>query len=181
MTTLSEQMIIDCAGKAGGCSGGIMQDALEWIRDNGGIMSDNDYSYKGRKGSCKKNPSKYVDLKVTGTKRLGTSGKTWDCVDENEIKEFLYEVGPLVAALNSDFLKNYKSGILDVPIERCTVAGINHGVLLVGYGTDDSTGMDYWIAKNNKGKDWGESGYFRVRRGAGTCGINCYIMTAVVE
>ena len=33
--------------------------------------------------------------------------KIWDCVDENQVKEFLYENGPLIAALNGDYLKSY--------------------------------------------------------------------------
>ena len=60
-------------------------------------------------------------------------------------------------------------------------SGINHAVTLVGYGSDSATGLDYWIVKNSWGKSWGESGYFRIRRGNGTCGINCYITTATVS
>jgi len=182
MTPLSEQMIVDCDNVDGGCRGGLMIDTIEWIKNNGGIMAEKDYPYKGKKGlSCKKKPEKYVDLKVTGYKRLGSTDRIFDCVDENQIKEFLYENGPLIAAVNSDHLKSYTGGIVDVPMEICHYSGINHGVLIVGYGTEGSTNMDYWTVKNSLGKDWGESGYFRIRRGAGTCGINCYIMTATIE
>ena len=182
MTPLSEQMIVDCDNVDGGCRGGLMKDTIEWIKSNGGIMAEKDYPYKGKKGlSCKKKPEKYVDLKVTGYKRLGSTDRIFDCVDENQIKEFLYENGPLIAAVNGMFLQDYIKGILDYPSDICSSAYINHGVLIVGYGTEGSTNMDYWTVKNSLGKDWGESGYFRIRRGAGTCGINCYIMTATIE
>jgi len=47
----------------------------------------------------------------------------------------------------------------------------NHAVLLVGYGTDDTTGEDYWLVKNSWGTQWGEDGFFRIRRGVDECGI----------
>ena len=182
MTPLSEQMIVDCDNVDRGCHGGLMIDTIEWIKSNGGIMAEKDYPYKGKKGlSCKKKPEKYVDLKVTGYKRLGSTDRIFDCVDENQIKEFLYENGPLIAAVNGRFLQDYIKGILDYPSDVCSSAYIDHAVLIVGYGTEGSTNMDYWTVKNSLGKDWGESGYFRIRRGAGTCGINCYIMTATIE
>ena len=111
MTPLSEQMIIDCDTEHGGCSGGLMQYSLDWIKKNGGIMAEKDYLFSGIKGPCKKKEEKYVDLKVTGYKKLGEPDKVWNCVDENQIKEFLYANGPLIAAINGDYLKSYTGGI----------------------------------------------------------------------
>ena len=144
-------------------------------------MLDSDYPYKGIKSTCKSDKTKYVDMTITGYQKLGSSWSTWSAVDEDEIKEFLYQTGPLAIALNADPLQTYRSGILDATSTKCPTSGINHAVTLVGYGTDSSSLMDYWIIKNSWGISWGESGYFRIRRGNGTCGVNCYITTALVS
>ena len=178
MIDLSEQMLIDCDSYDSGCNGGLMEYAFEWIKENG-IMKEEDYPYTGYKGTCKADPSKYIDMKVTGYKKLGSSTSTWSPVDEDEVKEFLYETGPLSVALNANPLQTYTGGVLDP--SNCPVSGINHAVTLVGYGYDSASGKYYWIVKNSWGKSWGENGYFRIRRGNGTCGINCYITTATVS
>ena len=176
--TFSEQMLVDCDTSDSGCNGGLMEYAFTWLKKNGGIMTDTDYPYKGTKGTCRSDKSKYVDMTITGYKKLGSSYSTWSAVDEDEVKEFLYETGPLAIALNADPLQTYSSGILDLTSAKCPTSGINHAVTLVGYGTGS---LNYWIVKNSWGKSWGESGYFRIRRGNGTCGINCYITTATVS
>ena len=181
MKTFSEQMLVDCDTSDSGCNGGLMQYAFNWLKSNGGIMTDTDYPHKGVKQSCQKDSSKYADFKVTGYKKLGSSWQTWSPVDEGQVKDFLYETGPLAVALNANPLQTYVSGILDLTSSQCPTSSINHAVTMVGYGYDSATGLDYWIVKNSWGKSWGEEGYFRIRRGNGTCGINCYITTATVS
>ena len=175
---LSEQILVDCDTYDSACNGGLMEYAFQWIKENG-METEEDYPYTGYKGSCKADPSKYIDMKVTGWKKLGSSTSTWSPVDEEEIKEFLYETGPLAIALNANPLQTYSGGILDKTSSQCPVSGINHAVTLVGYGAESD--VDYWIVKNSWGANWGENGYFRIRRGTGCCGVNCYITTALVS
>ena len=171
---LSEQLLVDCDTQDSGCNGGLMEYAFTWLKSNG-LEKESDYPYTGTKGTCKKDTSKYVDMKVTGYKQLSD----WSAGDEAEIKEFLYENGPLAVALNANPLQTYTSGILDLTSSQCSPSGLNHAVLLVGYGSQ--SGTDYWIVKNSWGSSWGEQGYFRIARGKSTCGINYYVITATVS
>ena len=181
MKTFSEQMLVDCDTYDSGCNGGLMEYTFTWLQENGGIMTDTDYPYEGYDATCRSDPTKYVDMKITGYKKLGSSTSTWSPVDEDEIKEFLYETGPLAIALNANPLQTYTGGILDKTSSQCPSSGINHAVTLVGYGNDEASGKDYWIVKNSWGLSWGEDGYFRIKRGSGTCGCNCYITTGTVS
>ena len=179
MEIMSEQMLVDCDTMDSACNGGLMEYTFTWLKQNGGIMRQSDYPYKGYKGSCSTDSSKYVPMKITGYTKLGSSTSTWSPVDEDEIKEFLYETGPLAVALNANPLQTYSSGILDKTSSQCPTSGINHAVTMVGYGNENGT--NYWIVKNSWGVSWGENGYFRIKRGSGVCGINCYITTATVS
>jgi cathepsin L len=98
--------------------------------------------------------------------------------NEVVLAQKLASVGPvsvLIAATTN--FQSYQSGIFSD--STCVATALNHGVLLVGYGTDAKAG-NYWIVKNSWGTSWGESGYFRIARGKNMCGIASYAMYPTV-
>ena len=64
---------------------------------------------------------------------------------------FWRKYGILGVGINANGLQLYISGILDLTKNKCPSDEINHFALLVGYGIDSSSGMDYWIVKNHGG------------------------------
>ena len=76
--------------------------------------------------------------------------------------------------LSNDIMMYFRSGV--IPASECASAGINHAVIVIGYGTE--YGKDYWLCKNSWGVGWGDYGYFKLARNGkstafsdGTCGI----------
>jgi len=78
---------------------------------------------------------------------------------------------PVSIAIEADkaVFQSYKSGVLS----GLCGSSLDHGVLVVGYGTDP-TGGDYWKVKNSWGASWGSEGFVLLKRGkggTGECGI----------
>lgn len=107
----------------------------------------------------------------------------WKAIDQNEtiIAEQLMTIGPLSVALDAELLQFYHKGVFD-PI-FCSKTSLDHAVLMVGFGTEKDLfrTKPYWKIKNSWGPKWGENGYFRIYRGAGTCGINTQVTTAILQ
>ena len=167
----SEQQLVDCDKVDQGCNGGLMENAIDYIKNAGGIELSKDYPYKGTDGRCRFDQSK-ASLKVKAFRFAPSE-------NEEDIKNMLFTTGPLSVALNADTLQFYRNGIVDYDANYCDPQGINHGVAIVGYGSEN--GKDYWIVKNSWGSSWGEKGFFRIARGKGTCGINTYVVSADLE
>ncbi|EEF52357.1 low-temperature-induced cysteine proteinase [Ricinus communis] len=164
LISLSEQELVDCDRSYNeGCNGGLMDYAFQFIINNGGIDSEEDYPYLARDGTCdtyRKNAKvvtidNYEDVPVNDEKALqkAVANQPVSVAIEAGGREFQF----------------YQSGIFT---GRCGTA-LDHGVAAVGYGTEN--GKDYWIVRNSWGKSWGESGYIRMERNiataTGKCGI----------
>lgn len=52
LISLSEQELVDCDKTDGGCEGGYMDYAFEWVINNGGIDTESNYPYTGQDGKC---------------------------------------------------------------------------------------------------------------------------------
>jgi C1A family cysteine protease len=172
LTALSNQQLLDCdTVNNNGCNGGSMQNAFDYLKQNGGIQAYSDYPYKGTQGSCQFNKGKAM-VQIDGWVSAGTT-------DENKIRDMLYQKGPLSVAVNATPFQYYSGGIADYSRQDCDPNATNHAVTLVGYGTEN--GKDFWIVRNSWGSNWGENGYFRIARGKGTCGINTYVVSSKVK
>ena len=75
--------------------------------------------------------------------------------------------GRITIGINASPMQKYHGGI-DNPM-HCDKQALDHAVLIVGYGTED--GKDYWKIKNSWNTDWGEDGFYRVKRGSNVCGL----------
>ena len=163
LQTLSPQELVDCSSSYGnyGCSGGIMDRALDFIIDNG-VCSESEYSYTASDNTCKQ---------CTPVASIS------DCQDIPSNNQLLLKeavsIQPVIVAIEADrtYFQFYKSGILD-----STLCGTNldHAVVVVGYGEED--GQKYWIVRNSWGTSWGDNGYVKILRSestndSGICGI----------
>lgn len=95
--------------------------------------------------------------------------------NEELMKINLVKNGPMAVSFEvyNDFF-HYKGGVyvhtgLQEKFNPFEIT--NHAVLLVGYGVDAATGVKFWTVKNSWGTQWGEDGYFRIRRGTDECAI----------
>ena len=170
LTDLSEQQLIDCDKVDHACLGGWTHRAFQWLTDNGGVASAADYPYTAHHADCKFVPS-MAAVQVTGYHNISQN--------ETEIAQALVELGPLSIGVVADPWQFYWRGILGPWF--CN-GGINHGVLLVGYGNGWGiiSKADYWLVKNSWGGSWGEKGYIRLERGLGTCEMHKYVNTATI-
>jgi len=165
LTSLSEQNLVDCSGPYGnqGCSGGLMDQAFQYIKDNKGVDTERSYPYEAEDDVCRFNRSA-VGASDTGFFDIPSG-------DEMKLQAAVATVGPISVAIDATGnFQHYSSGVFKDP--TCTPDALDHGVLAVGYGTDPQDG-DFWIVKNSWGSEhWGEQGYIRMARNHDNmCGI----------
>ncbi|KAK2969074.1 hypothetical protein RJ640_021113 [Escallonia rubra] len=184
LLNLSEQQLVDCDHTCDakdrtacddGCSGGLMTNAYTYLIKAGGIQEEDSYPYTGKHGECKFKSEK-VAVRVMNFTNIP--------IDENQIAANLVHHGPLAVALNAVFMQTYIGGV-SCPI-ICGKRWINHGVLLVGYGSNGFSILrfshqPYWIIKNSWGKHWGERGFYRICRGHGMCGMNTMVSAVMTQ
>jgi cathepsin H len=79
------------------------------------------------------------------------------------MKNAIFSYGPVGVAFEvmPDF-KLYSSGIYTSTNCSTDPDDVNHGVVGIGYGVEESTDMEYWIMKNSWGEKWGDHGFFKI-------------------
>lgn len=166
LTSLSEQNLIDCSTgdlyQNEGCNGGLMDNAFRYIKDNHGIDTEVSYPYEGKDDRCR------YKKKNKGAEDVGFVDVPEG--DEEKLKLAVATVGPVSVAIDAshESFQFYSKGVYYE--KDCSSTELDHGVLVVGYGTED--GEDYWLVKNSWGTTWGENGFIKMARNKDNhCGI----------
>ncbi len=167
LVSLSEQNIMDCteSKKYGNmaCLGGTMDKAFQYVIDNKGIDSEASYPYLAHtETTCRYNQANMAAT-MSGFKDVP--------INEYALSEACLKVGPISIAIDASLesFRFYKNGTYYEI--QCSTTLLNHGVLLVGYGTD-GYGKDYYLVKNSWGTNWGMEGYIKMSRNRdNNCGI----------
>ena len=177
---LSVQHNIDCSFYNQGCSGGYPFLMMKFAHQFD-MIPDFCKPYMEMNSSCSDecNKSKlpYV-YRLNNYKYLG--GSYGQC-SEKAIMEEVFKYGPIVVSFEPDYnLMLYKSGVyhsleedswINTNVTKPEWQKVDHSVLLVGWGIDKNTGEKYWIIQNTWGPNWGEEGFFKMRRGVDELGI----------
>jgi len=166
LKSLSEQQLVDCAGAEGnqGCEGGWMSSAFEYIQKAGGIEQESDYPYTAKDDKCASNPALFTGIQITKYTDLA----------ENDCTGLLNTLAqqPVAVAVAANAFQLYSKGVFST---KFCGTGLNHGVVAIGYGHDDSSDKDFWLLRNSWGTGWGEAGYIRLDRSVqtktGMCGV----------
>ncbi|KAM8832453.1 cathepsin Bb [Spinachia spinachia] len=94
---------------------------------------------------------------------------------EEQIMTELLKYGPVEAAFSvyADFLL-YKTGVYQ-HVTGEMLGG--HAVKILGWGQEKGT--PYWLAANSWNSDWGDKGFFKIKRGNDECGIESEVVTGI--
>eukprot|EP01082_Thalassiosira_pseudonana_P002790 g3613.t1 g3613 contig12:2420756-2422205(-) len=161
---LSEMNLLECSpnpdhcGGKGKCDGATPELAWNYVADmtankKGGMFNLNDVPYNGENEKCQ-------GLIDNQTPVVGIQG--WTLLPSNDYKATMNavaKVGPVVLAVAASDWSLYESGVFE-----SKESTVNHAVFLVGYGTDEETGEDYYLIRNSWGPNFGEGGFIRVKR-----------------
>lgn len=168
---VSTQQLLDCASSNSalnphdnsGCNGGFQSNALRYYWTMGhGAMNFDDYSYKGKQGSCSYKSSKSIgNVKSCG--RLGSAK------NEDNMCSMIQDKGTVTVAIDASGLafQTYNGGVYTS--NSCSTSRLNHAVAANAFGT--TSGQKTMTIKNSWGTAWGDKGFVHfARNGKNTCG-----------
>jgi len=181
LISLSEQQLADCAPASSpwpttnGCGGNNALYAWHYIYKFGGVCTENSYAFTSGStataGTCRAGTLSTMSCTQSGVKVSADYGYQ---IPQNEATiASALNSGPIVFSVQADsaLFQHYAGGVLaDTATSKCGTSP-NHQVTGVGYGTDATTGSQYFLIKNQWGTSWGEAGYMRIKRGINQCGL----------
>jgi len=151
---LSPQEIVDCDSSDSGCNGGDPQEALGWVKQQGGLDTDQCYPYTAQDGTCASSQCTPAGNVASVVPISGSETATYSA---------LQKYGPLSICADASSWSNYQGGVLTA--DQCG-DNVDHAIQLTGYSPSQG---GYWIVRNSWGTDWGQNGFIYLQYGQNTC------------
>jgi len=182
--TLSPQDLTSCDTSDFGCDGGNLGTAWKYMQSTG-VVSEECYPYE--MGTChhpgcselptpKCNKTCSNAASFAADKHHAASGFS---VARNvtQIATEILTNGPVEASFTvyTDF-NNYQSGVY-YHVSGSAEGG--HAIKIIGWGTE--SGTPYWLVANSWNTDWGDQGFFKIRRGTNECGIEAGVTAGLAK
>ncbi|KAK7284491.1 hypothetical protein RJT34_19237 [Clitoria ternatea] len=177
--SLSVNDVLACCGHecGEGCNGGLEVWAWQYFASHGVVTEECD-PYFDQIGCT--HPGCVIGDTPQCVKKCLSGNRDWKTSkhysvnayyvspDPHDIMAEVYKNGPVAVGFDvyADFAY-YKSGVYK-HVTGPVLGG--HAAKLIGWGTTDD-GEDYWLLANQWNREWGDDGYFKIRRGANECGI----------
>ena len=164
-------------GANAACGGGDADAALDWLvkERRGEFEAEGSYQYIGAAGFCQKPPQEaqrrqrggggdgdddnssssfnaYSPSASSPATKTRVAGYAFvPAGDDEALREAVYSRGPLQVSIDAAArgFRFYSSGVYDEPSCSPKEEDLDHSVALVGYGTDEVSGKDYWLVRNS--------------------------------
>jgi len=197
----AEDLLTCCGFSCGdGCNGGYPESAWQWFQRTGAVTGGN---YNTKQG-CSPYSIPNCDHHTTGKYApCGAEGPTPACKKSCEsgyatpysqdkqfaksaygipssVEKIQTEImtnGPVEGAFSvyEDFL-SYKTGVYSHTTGQM-LGG--HAIKVLGWGVDNGT--PYWWVANSWNEDWGDNGFFKIKRGNNECGIESGMVAGLAK
>lgn len=175
---LSTQVLLDHDFYDNGCHGGDAFMAMKWVLENG-VQEESCSQYRAQ-GHEEKNanvqpvckdcngpncfvPQSYHTFQISH----------YGAIPPNDTEAMMTEIyarGPIFCAVDATPMQGVVTGFTGV-LDGEYGPDTDHIVSVVGWGTDEATGVDYWIVKNSWGEYFSDNGLIKVIRGTNSLHI----------
>jgi cathepsin B len=199
-TRISAQNLLTCCGFScgNGCNGGYLEAAWSYYKNtglvSGWLYNTTNYCQSYTFAPCSHHVSgKYPNCtgelptpkcvkscdsrsNATYTSDVHHGSSVYSVArDVAKIQTEIMTNGPVEASFTvyADFL-TYKSGVYH-HVSGSALGG--HAIKILGWGVE--SGTEYWLIANSWNEDWGNQGFFRIKRGSNESGIENSIVAGI--
>lgn len=177
--SLSVQELVSCSpntrecGGQGGCLGSTAELAYDFVASEGMVEEwrFGYASYNGEKVACS-----LLDRNLRGVDGSVVTIDGYAVTPLNDyvaVMNAVAKYGPVVVNVAAHEWSLYAGGVFHSMSNKPSSYDINHDVVLVGYGTDEATGEDYWLIRNSWSPQWGKPNSHSIVHEALSTSHNC--------